>query len=110
MVLLFTCALVATCLAKLLPWAILAWYALLSAITVLVYRSDKGRAERGAWRTPEKTLHLLELAGGWPGALLAQWHYRHKTRKLSYQVVFWTMVALNLAGLVLAALGVLDLP
>ena len=68
-------------------------------------RSDKARAENGTWRTPEKVLHLLELAGGWPGALVAQWRYRHKTRKVSYQISFWLIVVVNLAVLALLATG-----
>jgi len=35
------------------------------------------------------------LLGGWPGALLAQQRFRHKTRKLSYQAVFWLIVLLH---------------
>jgi hypothetical protein len=37
----------------------------------------------------EKVLHASELLGGWPGALLAQQLFRHKTRKVSYQLVSW---------------------
>jgi len=53
---------------------------------------DKRKAESGEWRTPENTLHLFELLGGWPGAFLAQRLFRHKTEKVSYQVVFWLIV------------------
>lgn len=53
---------------------------------------DKRRAESKHWRVPENALHLLELLGGWPGAFLAQRLFRHKTAKLSYQVVFWLIV------------------
>jgi len=34
----------------------------------------------------------LRMLGGWPGAFLAQRVFRHKTSKLSYQVVFWAIV------------------
>ena len=44
---------------------------------------------------PEAYVHALELAGGWPGALLAQQGFRHKTRKVSYQALFWLIVALH---------------
>jgi uncharacterized membrane protein YsdA (DUF1294 family) len=54
---------------------------------------DKRRAEAEHWRVPEKVLHLLELLGAWPGAFLAQRIFRHKTAKLSYQFVFWLIVA-----------------
>jgi uncharacterized membrane protein YsdA (DUF1294 family) len=41
-------------------------------------------------------LHASELLGGWPGALVAQQVFRHKTRKLSYQSAFWLIVTLHL--------------
>jgi uncharacterized membrane protein YsdA (DUF1294 family) len=55
---------------------------------------DKRSARTQRWRTPEGTLHLLELVGGWPGAFLAQRWFRHKTVKTSYQAVFWLIVGL----------------
>jgi len=67
----------------------------LSTLTYFTYRSDKRRSESGAGRTPESTLHLGELLGGWPGAFLAQRRYRHKNAKFSYQVIFWVIVALH---------------
>ena len=72
-------------------WA-LALYPTVSLLTVAVYGHDKQCAMAGAWRVSESTLHLLELLGGWPGALLAQQLYRHKTRKVDYQVVFWVII------------------
>ena len=57
----------------------------------------RSAALKQRWRTPETTLHLFELAGGWPGALLAQQAFRHKTRKPSYQVAFWLIVVLHQA-------------
>lgn len=76
-------------------WLLLALPLAVSAFAFFAYRSDKRRAEAGAWRVPEATLHLLSLLGGWPGALLAQRAYRHKTAKLSFQVVFWGIVLLH---------------
>lgn len=75
-----------------------AWYVAASVMTFFVYAIDKSAARRGGWRTPERTLHLLALAGGWPGALLAQRLLRHKTAKLPFRITFWTTVILNLAG------------
>jgi len=75
------------------------WFLLLypafSVLAFLAYWRDKRSAERNDWRTPEQSLHLLELLGGWPGALLAQQVFRHKTRKLSFQLVFWAIVLLH---------------
>jgi uncharacterized membrane protein YsdA (DUF1294 family)/cold shock CspA family protein len=71
-------------------------YPVMSLLTFALYADDKSRAERGSWRTSERTLHLCELAGGWPGGFIAQRKLRHKTIKSSYQVVFWTIASLHL--------------
>lgn len=72
-------------------------YGVASAVAFGVYGYDKHQAKTGQWRTPEKALHGVELLGGWPGALLAQQVFRHKTRKVSFQVVFWLIVAVHQA-------------
>ncbi len=73
-------------------------YAVASVITFFVYGIDKRAARRGRWRTPEATLHLLELLGGFPGAMVAQRVFHHKRGKVSYLLVFWFIVALHIAG------------
>lgn len=72
-------------------------YALANLLTFWLYWRDKRSALKDRWRTPETTLHLFELAGGWPGALLAQQLLRHKTRKPGYQLLCWAIVALHQA-------------
>jgi uncharacterized membrane protein YsdA (DUF1294 family) len=73
----------------------LAAYGVVSLLAFLLYWSDKRKARADHWRTPENVLHAVELAGGWPGALLAQQLFRHKTRKLSFQLVFWIIVLMH---------------
>lgn len=68
-------------------------YPIFSLAAVLIYARDKLSALRGSWRVPESSLHLIEAAGGWPGAYVAQQTMRHKTIKPSYQVVYWLIVA-----------------
>ncbi len=80
-----------------LPFIILVLYVALSLLTFLAYALDKSAAKRGAWRTPESTLHLFSLAGGWPGALIAQQKLRHKSKKESFRFVFWMTVLLNVS-------------
>lgn len=75
------------------------FYTLMSALSFSIYGLDKRAATRGGRRTPEARLHFFELLGGWPGALLAQRVFRHKTRKRSFQVMFYLAVAVNLAVL-----------
>jgi uncharacterized membrane protein YsdA (DUF1294 family)/cold shock CspA family protein len=71
-------------------------YGVMSVIAYLAYWVDKGLARAGDRRIPEKTLHWIELLGGWPGALLAQWYLRHKNRKGEYQFVYWFFVIVNI--------------
>ena len=93
-------ALIAGSLLHALPPDVLLAYAVMSSIAVFVYAFDKSAAVRGGWRTQEGTLHLVALLGGWPGALLAQDLFRHKSRKVEFQVVFWITVFVNVVGLV----------
>ncbi|WP_220254358.1 DUF1294 domain-containing protein [Vreelandella rituensis] len=71
----------------------------MSAVSFVMYALDKSAARRGAWRIAEKTLHITDLIGGWPGALVAQRVFRHKTRKQPFQSIFWTAVVVNTGAL-----------
>ncbi|GGY09678.1 DUF1294 domain-containing protein [Paludibacterium paludis] len=73
-------------------------YLAAGCLTFILYSFDKWRAVRGGRRVPETTLHLMELAGGWPGALIAQRLLRHKCSKSRYQWVFWLIVAVHYAA------------
>lgn len=84
---------------KIVPMAIAGLYIGASFISFALYARDKHAAKRGHWRTPENTLHLLALAGGWPGAAMAQYFFRHKSKKTVFRVVFWLTVVANLAAL-----------
>jgi cold shock CspA family protein/uncharacterized membrane protein YsdA (DUF1294 family) len=61
-------------------------YLAASLIAFVVYAVDKSAAR---------------LAGGWPGALLAQQFLRHKSTKAEFRSVFWGTVIINVAGFVL---------
>ena len=78
-----------------LPQFVLVAYAIISAVTFIAYAIDKPAAQAGRQRISESSLHLLALAGGWPGALLAQQTLRHKSTKSSFKVVLWITVLLN---------------
>lgn len=82
-----------------LPKIALPLYLGMSLVAFVAYGLDKSAARRDAWRIPERTLHLLALAGGWPGALAAQRLLRHKSAKASFQLSFWVTVALNCGAL-----------
>ena len=76
-------------------------YLAVSIITFAVYALDKSASKSDRWRTRERTLHLFGLLGGWPGALIAQRLLRHKSKKQSFQVLFWTTAVLNCLALAL---------
>jgi uncharacterized membrane protein YsdA (DUF1294 family) len=85
--------------ARKLPNAILYYYLVASAITLCVYAWDKLAAVQNRWRTTEFTLLAFGLAGGWPGALIAQGALRHKSKKQPFQILFWATVLLNCGAL-----------
>lgn len=94
----FLSAVVAAVFVVSLPPVILVIYPGASVITFAAYAIDKSAARKGRWRTPEGTLHMLSLIGGWPGALVAQRVLRHKSRKQPFRLIFWLTVILNCAA------------
>lgn len=73
-------------------------FAVASPFTFIVYAFDKSAAMNDRWRTPENTLHILSLFGGWPGAFLAQRFLRHKSSKRAFRQIYWVTVCANLGG------------
>ena len=91
------------------PWVLIPTaYLVMSLVAYVAYAMDKSAAKRGAWRTPESTLHTLELLCGWPGAWLAQRQLRHKSVKTSFRIEFFMMVVLNLVALAYVIYGMMS--
>lgn len=82
---------------------LLAWLAAVNIITFMVYRYDKAIAGGSQMRAPERILLLLAAAGGSPAAYAAMFmmRERHKTRKGSFQLAYWTIVAVQGVGVVI---------
>jgi len=95
----FLIMLVAAWLAGGFAASVLLIYAVASAVAFGMYAMDKKAAREDRWRIAESSMHLVALVGGWPGALLAQRIFRHKTRKRGFQVMFKTTVLVNCAVL-----------
>lgn len=85
-----------------LPRPVPVLYGALSTALFLVYGIDKWAARRGSARVANASLHLIALMGGWPGALLAQHIFRHKTAQPAFLRLTWAMAALNISLLLLA--------
>ena len=78
-----------------LPFLVFVLYSSASLVAFMTYAWDKTAAQKARWRTAERTLHLLGLVGGWPGALVARHLFRHKSKKKSFTTAFWGTVVLN---------------
>ncbi|NDO82891.1 DNA-binding protein [Citrobacter sp. NCU1] len=76
------------------------WLLLANTLTVLLYGADKYAARSGWQRVPEKTLLLFGLVGGWPGGVIAQQLFRHKTQKQPFKTWFALSVIVNVVVLV----------
>ncbi|MBH0066837.1 DUF1294 domain-containing protein [Pseudoalteromonas sp. NZS100] len=91
-----------------IPIYVPGYISVLSAITFLMYAWDKRSSHKKVNRTPERTLQLLALFGGWPGALLAQQLLRHKSQKRRFIVMLWLYILIN-AGCSIIAIYFPDL-
>lgn len=86
-----------------LPHPFVMWFLLASALTFLIYGGDKLAARKSWRRVPESTLLVFGLLGGWPGAIVGQQLFRHKTQKQPFKTWFVITVILNLIVLLVAA-------
>lgn len=83
-----------------IPPLIFGLYVIASGLAYIMYAADKSAAVNDTARIQESTLHLLSLAGGWPGALIARQKLRHKTKKQPFRSVFRVTVFVNTATFV----------
>ena len=88
-------------------WGMPAWvfaiYGGVSIVSFALYWQYKRASIAGTWRVPEEQLHPLGLVGGWPGGIVAQNLFRHKTQKEKFARDFWFTVLLNV--LIFVAVG-----
>jgi len=88
-----------------IPWLVLPAYIVMSLLTFTAYAFDKSAAMNRRWRASELSLQLFSLLGGWPGALIAQRLFHHKSKKASFQALFWLIVALHCGAAVAIVTG-----
>jgi len=82
------------------PHPIAVWLLLANVLTLVIYGMDK-MAARKAWRrVPEVTLLVFGVIGGWPGAILGQQLFRHKTQKQPFKTWFIFSVFVSIAMMV----------
>jgi len=87
-----------------MPGPLLVWLLAINVITALMYAYDKIAARRHDRRIRERTLWLLNLAGGFGGAWLVFFGMRHKTLHQSFWIVQSAATVLWVVIIVLVAL------
>lgn len=83
-----------------MPLWVLGVYLMTSILSFIAYAADKKAATTGGWRISESSLLALGIIGGWPGAIVGQQRFRHKTRKAGFRSVFRGTVVLNVLAFV----------
>ena len=69
----------------------------MSVIGFVLMGADKRRAEKGAWRIPEKVLFGVSFLLGGVGSLVGMFVFRHKTKHASFRILLplsalWSLV------------------
>lgn len=92
---LFLLILVFFSLTGILSSLFLSVYLSMSLITFCFFVFDKRASINAQSRIRERTLFSLILFCGWPGALLAQQLIRHKSVKIRFIQLSWSLVIIN---------------
>lgn len=81
--------------------SVLLWYiVVINVLTFIVMLIDKIQASQHARRVRERTLYALTFLGGSPAMLLSMHVLRHKSRKVSFQLVVWLLLLLQITTIV----------
>ncbi|MBQ9456642.1 MAG: DUF1294 domain-containing protein [Thermoguttaceae bacterium] len=90
--------------------AVLIYLFAINLAAFLAMGLDKWKAQKNAWRIPEKTLFLLVILGGSVGGILGMNLFRHKTRHWYFK---WGFPAIFIAQIFLVLcwyFGLLPIP
>ncbi|EBW3892293.1 DUF1294 domain-containing protein [Salmonella enterica subsp. enterica] len=72
------------------------WFLLANVLTLAIYGIDKTAARKTWSRVPESTLLVFGVVGGWPGAIVGQQLFRHKTQKQPFKTYFIVSVIVSI--------------
>lgn len=81
-------------------WPVAIWFLLINVLTMVIYGADKMAARKGMRRIPEVTLLVFGVVGGWPGAIMCQQIFRHKTQKQPFKTWFLMSVVVSILSTV----------
>lgn len=78
----------------------------MSVIGFALMGADKRRAEKGAWRIPEKVLFGVSFLLGGVGSLVGMFVFHHKTKHASFRILLPLSALWSLAVTAAAEYGV----
>ncbi len=76
---------------------VILYFVIINIIGLGIMAIDKFKAQKGFWRTPEKTLFTVTLLGGGFGTIASMYMFRHKTKKLKFTIGFPTILISEIA-------------
>ncbi|SUI02622.1 Putative inner membrane protein [Salmonella enterica subsp. indica] len=79
------------------PHPVVMWFLLANVLTLVIYGMDKMAARKTWRRVPESTLLVFGVVGGWPGAIVGQQLFRHKTQKQPFKTYFIVSVIVSIS-------------
>lgn len=84
-----------------MEWKIFfAYWLVINLVAMIMYISDKRKAQNGKWRTTEFALIFVSWIGGSVGALIGMYVFRHKTRHIKFQILVPMSFLIHLAALI----------
>ena len=86
---------------------LIAIFAVMTVVGILVMGIDKSRAKKGDWRIKESTLFLVALLFGGVGTTFGMIIFRHKTKHWYFKLFFPLMLAAQIALLAVGVWAVL---
>lgn len=86
-------------------YVILGYLLIMNLIGFYSMWSDKKKAKKGAWRTPESTLMLIAIIGGSVGSLLGMKKFRHKTKHPKFYIGIPVILILQVISIVVLAVN-----
>jgi uncharacterized membrane protein YsdA (DUF1294 family) len=78
--------------------SIFSWFGGVNIVLFFMMGKDKAAATTGMGRTPESTLLLLAVAGGFPGLFAGRHIFNHKTSKVRFNALMWLLFLAELAA------------
>lgn len=75
---------------------VLIYYLAINVLLFLLMGWDKSRAVKEKLRIPESQIYTLSLIGGGLGGFLGMQVFKHKSRKISFRIVFILSIVVHI--------------